>query len=417
MIVVKGVLLIWLLLFFVYFNKCKKSLKVCQHQNLMYETTLIEKSEKEAWLQAIFDSSNVGIFIFSVKTMKMIYCNLMFEKLLLSKFKTFKTDDVTLFWEPEDWQRIQQGVNNIETLGESTFRLEAQIVTSDRQVSWIDLSISPVIMKNSNNHFMIGVSTDITSRKIAEQKQAESEKIYNLLVENSDDVIGLVDCEGNNLFFNKKGLEYHHITAEELKYRPTSTFYNEETTSKIVNTIKKAVATRLTASELLELSLHGLDYIVYFSAIPIIEDNQSVTRVQTIGRNITKEMSTLKQLGEVNEMLHSVISMIPAALYSSVLNLDSGFNTYDYLSDKIENITGYPGSFFLSKPDAFTALIYPEDLKQFGNIEAIITTGSRHEFNYRIINAQQRIIWVKDVFEVKQIDKVRYRLAGYLSLA
>jgi PAS domain S-box-containing protein len=383
----------------------------------MYENTLIEKSEKEAWLQAIFDSSNVGIFIFSIKTMKMIYCNLMFEKLLISKFKTLKTDDVTSFWEPEDWQQIRQGIHNIETLGETTVRLEVKIINSDHLVSWIDLSISPVVMKNPINHFMIGVSTDITSRKIAEQKQAESEKIYNLLVENSEDVIGLVDCEGNNLFFNKKGLEYHEITAEDLKDRPTSSFYDEETTTKIVNTIKKAVASKQTTNEIIELSLHGQDYNVFFSAIPIIEADQSVTRVQTIGRNITKEMNIMKQLGEVNEMLHSIISMVPATLYSAVLNLDNMEIAYDYLSDKIENITGYPVSFFKASPLAFTALIHPDDLEdKFGNITTIVTTVSRHEFMYRIINNEQKVIWVNDVFEVKQIDRVRYRLAGYLSV-
>jgi len=391
-------------------------MKVCQHQNLLYENTLIEKSEKEAWLQAIFDSSNIGIFIFSAKTMKMIYCNLMFEKLLLSKFKTQKADDVSTFWQQEDWLLIRQGIDTIVKGKKNNFRLEVRMVHRDNHVSWIDLSISPVLIKNSTNNLMIGVSTDITNRKLAEQKHAESEKIYNILVENSEDVIGLVDCEGNNLFFNKKGLEYHQTNAEELKSRPTSSFYNEETTEKIVNTIKKAAANRLTANELLELSLHGQDYIVFFSAIPIIEADLSVSRVQTIGRNVTKEMRAVKKLGEAYERLQSIISIAPDALYSAVFNLDSGDLTYDYLSEKIENITGYPVSFFKAKPLAFTALIHPEDLKgKFGNIKTIITTESRHKFAYRIINADHQIVWVTDVFEVTRIDESNYRLAGYLS--
>lgn len=394
-----------------------RKLRLVQKQNMFLENTLIEKSEKEAWLQAIFDSSNVGIFIFSSQSMKMIFHNLIFEKLLMSKFRTVVTDDVSSFWEEEDWQLISHGIDTMLKGEENSFRKEVRIVHWDKKVSWIDLSISPVFLKNSPYDFMIGVSTDITNRKEAELKQAETENIYNLLVENFEDVIGLVDCDGNNLFFNKKGLEYHQVTIEELKNRPTSSFYDKETSERIIGTIRKAASAKQTVSEIIELTLHGEKYFVGFSAIPIIEADQKVTRVQTIGRNLNREMKAFKQLSDANEMMKRVLSIAQDVLYSIVINMVTGEMKYDYLSEKIEEITGYPVSFFTSQPLAFTNIIHPDDKKnQFENIQSIIKSEGWHEFTFRIITAENKTVLVKDVFENTRINESIYRIAGYLSI-
>ncbi len=397
--------------------KWKRKTHELQNKNLLFENALIDKTEKQAWLQAIFDSSNVGIFIFTSHDKKMIFNNLIFEQLLLQKFRNKMAFDLPTLWEPSSWQLILKGMDAILHGEQNSFRSEMPVKIWNGQTLWVDLYLSQVDVSSTANQLFIGVTTDITDRRLAEEKQAETEKIYNMLVENSDDVIGLVDLDGNNLFFNKKGLEYHRVTAEALKTRPTSSFYNEETTRKIVNTIRKAAATRQIAKDILELQLYGDDYFVAFTAIPVIEPDQTVNMVQTVGKNLTHEIKMMKQLEKSNEMLKQVIDIAPVALYSVTIKSETIEWTYDFLSEKIEEISGYPTSYFKAEPMAFLSLIYPDDdSDQAFSPETILKQEGMHNITYRIKRADNTIVRVNDVFNVKSIQKNILKLSGYVTI-
>lgn len=397
--------------------KWKRKARVLQNKNLLIENALIDKSEKQAWLQAIFDSSNVGIFIFSLNDNKLIFNNLIFEQLLRQKSKNPAAVDISTFWEPADWDQLQKAMRAILQGTQNSFRAEMPVKIWNDQYLWVDLYLSLIVVDSLANPLFIGVTTDITDRRLAEQKQAETEKIYNLLVENSEDVIGLVDIEGNNLFFNKKGLEYHRVTAEQLKNHPTGSFYDKETTQKIINTIKQAAATRQPVNNVLEVRLYEEDYFVDFTAIPVIETDQTISRVQTVGKNLTHEMKIMKQLEKTNEMLKEVIAIAPVALYSLTLDSETGDWSYDFLSEKIEVLSGYPISFFRSEPMAFLSLIYPDgDSNQMLNPHEILQQEGLHNISYRIKRADSAIVQVRDVFNVTHIKKNVFQLSGYVSI-
>jgi PAS domain S-box-containing protein len=72
--------------------------------------------------------------------------------------------------------------------------------------------------------------------------------------------------------------------------------------------------------------------------------------------------------------------------------------TMDYISDQIEDITGYPPSEFKSnKIRSFASVVHPDDLERVHNtIENSNTTGAYYEMEYRMLHKNGNTVWVKE---------------------
>ena len=68
----------------------------------------------------------------------------------------------------------------------------------------------------SGQKFVAGIASDITDRKVAEEKLAESEKKYRLMVESAGDSISVMDFEGKMLTVNPTACRMLGYTYDEL---------------------------------------------------------------------------------------------------------------------------------------------------------------------------------------------------------
>jgi rsbT co-antagonist protein RsbR len=93
------------------------------------------------------------------------------------------------------------------------------------------------------------------------------------------------------------------------------------------------------------------------------------------------------------DQFRSLVDNIPGGVYRCATS--DGWPMY-FMSEAIADVTGYPASDFLqNKVRSFASLIHPDDLQMVeeANLRGI-ENKQPFEIEYRIIHADQRIVWV-----------------------
>ncbi|HET9699996.1 MAG TPA: EAL domain-containing protein [Burkholderiales bacterium] len=110
----------------------------------------------------------------------------------------------------------------------------------------------------------------------------------------------------------------------------------------------------------------------------------------------TEERRTELAKEESEQRYSTVVSHLPGAVYRT--RLGESWTT-EYVSDGIEDLTGYPGTAFLGPSPArkFADLILPEDRSRVSaEIEAAAKAGRAYSVEYRIRHRDGSVRWVHD---------------------
>jgi len=120
-------------------------------------------------------------------------------------------EDFIRYVHPEDRQKVSEAVADARQ-NRTLYAAEFRIVRPDGTVRWLVARGKFYYAKNGDPERMLGVSLDITQRKLAEEKLREYEKA----VEGSEEMIAVVDREYRYLIANRKFLNNRSMTKEQV---------------------------------------------------------------------------------------------------------------------------------------------------------------------------------------------------------
>ncbi len=116
---------------------------------------------------------------------------------------------------------------------------------------------------------------------------------------------------------------------------------------------------------------------------------------QSLEQEINRREQVSLELKESREQLQSILSNLAGAAYRCRFDEDY---TMMYISEKIFDVSGYHASDFIgSKIRSFASIIHPDDREHCRNsIAHASLSGTRYEFEYRIIHHDGSIVWVSE---------------------
>lgn len=116
---------------------------------------------------------------------------------------------------------------------------------------------------------------------------------------------------------------------------------------------------------------------------------------QNLEEEIKKREIVTKELHKNREQLNSILSNLPGAAYRCLFDEHYSMK---YISEKIFDISGYHASEFIDNIErSYTSVIHPDDRQLCrDNIQPAILHKSHYEFEYRIMNKNQQVVWVSD---------------------
>ena len=120
-------------------------------------------------------------------------------------------EDFIRYVHPDDRTRVSEAIANARQ-NRKLYAAEFRIVKPDGTVRWLAARGKFYYARNGDPERMLGVSQDITERKLAEEKLREYEKA----VEGSEEMMAVVDREYRYLIANRKFLSQRNMTKEQV---------------------------------------------------------------------------------------------------------------------------------------------------------------------------------------------------------
>ncbi|MDY6892095.1 MAG: PAS domain S-box protein [Chloroflexota bacterium] len=146
----------------------------------------------EAEYRTIFENSAVAITV-TDENENIVSWNKLAEVLLGMDKNDLYMKPVKELYPKAEWRTIRS--HNVRQKG-MQYHLETRIIRKDQEVIDVDLSLS--MLEGANNIVVgsIGIITDITERKRAEDELRRQEEYYRALIESSSDGIMIVNADG-----------------------------------------------------------------------------------------------------------------------------------------------------------------------------------------------------------------------------
>jgi len=84
-----------------------------------------------------------------------------------------------------------------------------------------------------------------------------------------------------------------------------------------------------------------------------------------------------------------------------------------FVSEQAERILGYPARIWLEEPDFWVRHTHPDDVERCASLYRVAADrGEDHELEYRMIAADGRVVWLRDIVSVRKSEDGSTRLVG-----
>lgn len=157
----------------------------------------------EALFQTLARAAPVGIFR-SDASGDCIYVNEQWTKITGLSSEAARGNDWSQNLHPHDKQRVAERWYCAVAEGKA-FNAEYRFVKPNGDITWVLGQGLPEENSTTGKNGYVGTITDITERKLAEEKLHQSEELLRGVMESSEDCIKFLDLDGRILFINERG--------------------------------------------------------------------------------------------------------------------------------------------------------------------------------------------------------------------
>jgi PAS domain S-box-containing protein len=317
--------------------------KNSSHEELEQKIARLEK--QVAFYKNIADSSPESFFIISptctieyINTHATKELNLKGEEIIGKKLQSIFPEDIA--------QKQCDIIQSVFKSGKCK-QVVSESIYAGRKV-WLDTFIIP--LKNAKNEIesVLGISRDITKRKLSELEIKEKENTYRTLIENANDGIYIRDKKGKIEFANDKFIEIHGFAREEIIGKKSWDYLHPDDLKKIKKSSKSLpdIGNGFHDSARIITKKGTLKY-VDINTVPMVINGEE--KAFGIVRDITRRVQVEERLKMFSEVTHEgiiihqkgkIIDTNPAV--RNMLGIDEEIaaksTVFDFIREDYQNI-------------------------------------------------------------------------------
>ncbi|MFW9916029.1 MAG: PAS domain S-box protein [Candidatus Thorarchaeota archaeon] len=300
--------------------------------------------ESEQQFRAIFENVAIGMVVGSFDG-EITATNSAFQNFLGYSAEELKQITYRDYTHPEDLPRDEELFQEMLEKKRNYYQIEKRYIRKDGQIKWGRLTAS--IVRDENDHLPIGIGMveDITKGKQAEEALQESEALFHVLLNATDDSILLLDTKGTILAINRAEIERLNKPEEELLGNNIFDHYPPTIADQRKNAFDEVIQ---SGSSLHRVS-DDSGRIFESNMSPIFGPSGNVERVAIFSRDITKrKQAEMAYQSVIESMVHGI------AIYQE--------GQFVFANRAMREITGYRIEELLAfSLEEIRGLVHPDD--------------------------------------------------------
>jgi PAS domain S-box-containing protein len=277
------------------------------------------------------------------------------------------------FWmsrlHPDDRRDVLAATIRSEIKGEP-FSLEYRYLHKDGHIVWVaDRAILVATDDRNRPHLFQGVMTDVTARKEAEAKAAETELRYRDLTEQVPGVIYIAEVDHGDHGYR---LRYASPQLSTLFGYDLEDWSDTERWLKTVHPEDRERVQRIDA-DVAETGEFDMEYRIFHrdGGVRWVRDRAHVlsrdalgqpTEIQGLMMDVTEARRIDRDRREVRRRYQSLVEAIPAMTYLEHASPESPRESrFAYMSPQVEEILGFSPAETMADPLFFANTLHPDD--------------------------------------------------------
>ncbi len=307
---------------------------------------------------------------------------------------------------PEYFDISDRSIIELRTKGVSP-AFEKEYIRKDG--SRVPVIIGSALLE-SNPDQVISFVLDLSERKLAEETMRQREEQLRLITNAVPAFISYVDAQERYRFNNKRYEEWYGMNASEIDGKHIQDVVGEAVYQSISPYIKAVLSGETISYETQVPSRNGTINFFTCTYVPQLNHRGKVAGFVALISDITQhkqEEALLKQSEERLRKLTEKVRVIPWEANANTGN-------FTYVGPQSVEILGYPLTNWYSHT-FWVEHMHPEDREWAVNysLESSLTLDN-YEFEYRMLAADGRVVWLYDIVNVVRNQDGPQLLHGFI---
>ncbi|MDZ7748987.1 MAG: PAS domain S-box protein [Halofilum sp. (in: g-proteobacteria)] len=367
-----------------------------------------------ALLHAIFESSPETIM--AVDTDRRIrVVNSAFERLFGYAEAEVEGENTRMIYaRAADYERIGRSYVNREPRDGSSGRTHsARFRTRDGREFTAETVTDLLHDANGSHIGYVGFIRDITERVRAETELARSEQRYRELYHRTPVMLQSVDNQGRLVAVSGYWLRQLGYDEAEVLGRPWTELLAPDSPGRDEAAALPELAARGEVGNLAcrIVTATGRELDVLLSAVADHDEGGTFERALAVMTDVTEQRRAQEEVRRQRELYANLVESTSAILWEG----DPQTLQFTFVSGEAEQLLGYPTRRWTEEPGFWTAHMHPDDRAWAPDYCARASAeGRRHAFDYRMLAADGRTVWLRDVVSVVTTDERVTKLVGVM---
>ncbi len=275
-----------------------------------------------------------------------------------------------------------------------TQRLEYSLPIGGGEV-WHEGTVSPMTADS-----VVWIARDITERKRAEQQL----RLQATALQAAANAIVITDERGIISWVNPAFTALVGYTLEEISGRSTRILKSGRHDAAFYKTLWETILSgQVFRGEMINRRKDGSLYFEEQTITPVTDEAGAITHFVAIKQDVTERKRAEEERARLNsqiesqrQRLNNIVASVPGVVWEAWGEPDAAEQRINFVSDYVETMLGYTVEEWLSTPNFWLSIVYPEDREWTARAAAAdFAEGKGSTLEFRWVAKDGRVLWVQ----------------------